>query len=95
LDKLKKQLDFIIKIDEAKEIFRHTKLFSGKRKENDAEHSWHISLMALILEEHANENDLNMLKVIKMLLIHDLVEYIREIILFLQKILWKKRIKRK
>ena len=90
LDKLKKHLDFLIKIDEAKEIFRHTKLFSGKRKENDAEHSWHISLMALILEEHSNENDLNMLKVIKMLLIHDLVEiYSGDYIVFTENTLEK------
>lgn len=74
MERLKKQLDFIIEIDKIKNIYRHTSLFDGNRKENDAEHSWHISLMALIFSEYANEANINMLKVLKMLLIHDLVE---------------------
>ncbi len=72
-EKLKKQIDFIIEIDKIKSIIRKTKLFDGSRYENDAEHSWHICMMALILHEYSNER-IDLLKVLKMLLIHDLVE---------------------
>ena len=71
--RLEKQLKFIIEIDRVKSIIRKTKIFHQNRYENDAEHSWHISLMAIILCEHSNE-PIDILKVIKMLLIHDLVE---------------------
>ncbi|MFW6287497.1 MAG: HD domain-containing protein [bacterium] len=72
-EKLFKQLEFIKEIDRIKEIFRHTKLFNGSRTENDAEHSWHLALMAIVLSEHANE-EINVNRVIKMVLIHDIVE---------------------
>ncbi len=72
--RLMQQFEFIREIDKVKQVFRHTDLMCEKRKENDAEHSWHIAMMALILMEHANDKDLDMLKVLKMLLIHDLVE---------------------
>ena len=72
-EKLKKQIDFIIEIDKIKSIIRKTKLFDGTRYENDAEHSWHICMMAVILQEYSNEK-VDLLKVLKMLLIHDLVE---------------------
>ena len=72
-EQLQKQVDFIHEIDKVKYIQRKTRLFNSDRTENDAEHSWHIALMALVLSGHSNE-DIDLLKVIKMLLIHDLVE---------------------
>ena len=68
------QIDFLIEIDRVKTVFRKTRLFSdNKRYENDAEHGWHMSLMALILSEHSNQQ-VDISKVVKMALIHDLVE---------------------
>ncbi len=72
-ERFRKQLDFIIEIDKIKSIFRKTKLFDGSRLENDSEHSWHLAMMAIILLEYSNE-PLNFPKVIKMVLIHDIVE---------------------
>lgn len=72
-DRIDKQFEFIREIDKVKEIVRQTYVVSGKRKENDAEHSWHMAIMVLILNEYSNE-DLDILKTINMLLIHDLVE---------------------
>jgi putative hydrolase of HD superfamily len=71
--KLENQLQFIIEIDKIKNIFRKSKLFDFSRYENDAEHSWTICVMALLLQEYSN-NDINIEKVISMLLIHDIVE---------------------
>ncbi|UHG94907.1 HD domain-containing protein [Spirosoma oryzicola] len=68
-----RQIAFIKEVDKLKYILRRTKLFNSDRNENDAEHSWHLALMALVLAEHANVA-VDLLKVIKMLLIHDLVE---------------------
>ncbi|WP_028593072.1 HD domain-containing protein [Paenibacillus assamensis] len=70
---LQKQLQFLIEIDKLKTIQRKTKIVSDTRLENDAEHSWHLAVMALILSGHANE-EVDVFKVVKMLLIHDLVE---------------------
>jgi len=72
-DTLLKQIEFIKEIDKVKYIVRKTKLFNSDRNENDAEHSWHLALMAVVLAEHANA-PVNLLKVVKMLLIHDIVE---------------------
>lgn len=72
-ERLDKQRDFILEIDKAKKIFRQTYISGRERRENDAEHSWHIALMAMILSEHANRK-IDVLRVVKMLLIHDLVE---------------------
>jgi len=72
-EKLLRQIDFIKEIDKLKYIQRKTKLFNSDRYENDAEHSWHLALMAMILFEHADES-VDILKVIKMVLIHDIVE---------------------
>jgi putative hydrolase of HD superfamily len=71
--RLEKQIDFMREIDKLKDIFRQTYLLSQTRQENSAEHSWHVALMAIIFAEHANAN-INVLTVIKMLLIHDIVE---------------------
>lgn len=73
MTRLEKQLQFIIEIDKVKNIFRQTYLADGKRKENDAEHSWHIALMAVLLKEYVQE-EVDVLKVMIMVLIHDLVE---------------------
>ena len=72
-ERLKKQLDFILEADKVKNIMRQTYLADGKRKENDAEHSWHLALMAVLLKEYAPEK-VDLSKVIPMVLIHDLVE---------------------
>ena len=71
--RIQKQMDFIIEIDKVKNIIRKSRIFHNKRYENDAEHGWHISLMALVLAEYSNEK-IDIGKVIKMTLIHDLVE---------------------
>lgn len=70
---LLKQIEFIKEIDKVKYIRRKTKLFNSDRNENDAEHSWHLALMAIVLAEHSNEL-LDVFKVVKMVLIHDIVE---------------------
>lgn len=67
------QIAFIKEIDKVKYIQRKTKLFNSERCENDAEHSWHLALMAIVLAEHSNE-PIDVLKVVKMVLIHDIVE---------------------
>lgn len=72
-DRLQKQMDFIVEIDKVKKIMRQTYLADASRKENDAEHSWHLALMAVLLKEYSNE-DVDLSKVIPMVLIHDLVE---------------------
>ena len=72
-DRLTAQLDFIAEIDKVKGIIRQTYVLDGERRENDAEHSWHIALMAILLQEYARE-PIDVLRVVKMLLVHDLVE---------------------
>ena len=73
MERLEQQLKFIVEIDKVKNIFRQTYLADGRRKENDAEHSWHIALMAYLLQEHAEE-PVDVPRVMLMMLIHDLVE---------------------
>jgi putative hydrolase of HD superfamily len=74
LNRFRKQLDFIIEIDKAKQILRNTILMDASRKENDVEHSWHMAVAAVVFSEYCNENGIDMLKVMKMALIHDVVE---------------------
>ena len=71
--RLEKQFDFCLEIDKEKLIGRQTYLSDASRKENDSEHAWHMAIMTLILSEYANE-EIDVLKTISMLLIHDLVE---------------------
>ena len=71
--RLKRQLDFILEIDKEKSIFRQTHLSGHGRAENDAEHAWHMAVMAWLLREYANEN-VDVAKVMMMCLIHDIVE---------------------
>lgn len=73
MTRLEQQIRFITEIDKVKNIFRQTYLADGARKENDAEHSWHIALMAYLLQEYAEE-PVDVPKVMLMVLIHDLVE---------------------
>ena len=72
-DNLLKQINFIKEIDKLKYIQRKTKLFNSDRHENDAEHSWHLAMMTLVLAEHSDK-PIDVLKVLKMVLIHDIVE---------------------
>lgn len=71
--RLYKQLEFSLEIDKVKNIFRQTHLSGKGRRENDAEHSWHMAIMAYLLKEYSNEN-INIAKVMLMCLIHDIVE---------------------
>lgn len=68
------QIRFLVEIDRITQIFRRTRLFNHSRYENDAEHAWHLAMMALVLSEYANEAEIDITKIVKMLLIHDLVE---------------------
>lgn len=72
-ERLEKQIRFIVEADKVKNIFRQTYLADGERKENDAEHSWHLAMMAVLLQEHMKEKA-DLAKVMTMVLIHDLVE---------------------
>ena len=73
MERLQQQMKFILEEDKVKQIIRQTYLADGSRKENDAEHSWHLALMAVLLKEYANE-EVDLAKVIPMVLLHDLVE---------------------
>ncbi|WP_422049816.1 HD domain-containing protein [Shimia sp.] len=72
-DRLSQQIAFLTEADKLKSVYRATKVLDGHRKEDSGSHSWHIALYAMILAEHANR-DINIDRVIRMLLIHDLVE---------------------
>ena len=72
-ERLDKQFAFARELDKEKLIGRQTYLANGERKENDAEHAWHMAIMALILSEYANE-EIDVLRTISMILIHDVVE---------------------
>ena len=73
LDRFEQQIRFILEIDKLKTVFRRTYLLNADRFENTAEHSWHLAIMAILLAEHANEI-VNVPRVIRMVLIHDIVE---------------------
>lgn len=72
-ERMKKQIDFILELDKEKNIFRQTHLSGSGRRENDAEHSWHLAVMAYLLKEYANE-PVRIERVMIMCLIHDAVE---------------------
>jgi putative hydrolase of HD superfamily len=72
-DSLASQIDFLCEVDKLKQVLRRSTLMDGSRRENSAEHSWHIALAALLLAPHAN-TPVDVCRVIKMLLIHDIVE---------------------
>jgi putative hydrolase of HD superfamily len=71
--RLQQQLAFILEADRLKQVIRRIYLVDASRLENSAEHSWHLALMALVLQEHANE-EVSLLRVLQMVVIHDLVE---------------------
>lgn len=71
--RFEQQLHFILEIDKLKSVLRRTSLINEARRENSAEHSWHIALIALLLAEYANV-PVDVLRVVKMLLVHDIVE---------------------
>ena len=73
-ERFKRQIEFILEADKLKKVARRTTLLDVSRQENSAEHSWHIALLVLILAEYAKHLDLDFLQVIKLLLVHDLVE---------------------
>ena len=72
-ERLKRQLDFALEIDQEKNVFRQTHLSGHGRNEHDAEHAWHMAVMAYVLREYANE-EVDIAKVMLMCLIHDIVE---------------------
>lgn len=74
MSRLEQQLALLIELDQLKSVLRRTRVKSAEgRLENSAEHSWHVALMAILMEEHANE-PVDIARVVKMLLIHDIVE---------------------
>ena len=72
-NRIEKQLNFSLEIDKAKNVFRQTHLSGNGRNENDAEHSWHMAIMAYLLKEYANDK-VDIAKVMIMCLIHDIIE---------------------
>ena len=72
-DEMARRMDFVREVDKLKEIERRTHVFASGRRENSAEHSWHVALMAAVLQPYANE-PVALLYTIKMLLVHDIVE---------------------
>jgi putative hydrolase of HD superfamily len=73
-NRFRQQIEFILEIDKLKNILRKTILMDRSRRENSAEHSWHIALTVLILSEYAKDSDVDLFRVMKILLIHDLIE---------------------
>ena len=73
-ERLQQQIGFLVEIDKMKSIIRQSPLIFELRKENDAEHSWHFALMAALLTEYSPDPNIDLLRVVKMILIHDLVE---------------------
>lgn len=72
-DKIKNQIKFLLVIDEMKNVLRRNLVVDGSRRENDAEHSWHLAMLAMILEEYSAEK-VDIERVLKITLVHDLVE---------------------
>lgn len=72
-ERLRKQIEFMLEIDKIKNIYRQTYVLHEDRKENDAEHSWHLAILAFLLAEYANE-PIDVMHVMKMVLVHDIVE---------------------
>lgn len=74
MDRLSQQVQFIIEIDKLKKILRRSYVTGDPRLENDAEHSWHLAMMVVLLREHACATDIDVSRAVKMALVHDLVE---------------------
>lgn len=73
-ERFKKQLDFLTETDKLKQILRRTILMDASRRENDAEHTWHMAVCAVMFSEYSNTCEIDLLKVLKMVLLHDIVE---------------------
>ena len=73
MEDLQARMKFLLEVDKMKNIVRQTYIADSSRKENDAEHSWHMALMCVVFSDYANET-IDVLKAVKMALIHDLVE---------------------
>lgn len=73
-DRLERQLRFVEEMDRLKQVRRQTLLMDASRPETSAEHSWHVAVMALVLAEYAGGEGLDLLRVLQMLLLHDIVE---------------------
>ncbi len=73
-DRLRKQLGFVTEIDKLKHVLRRTVTIDENRNENDAEHSWHLATMAVLLAEYVTGEPVDLLRVVKMVLVHDIVE---------------------
>ena len=73
-ERLRQQIEFLREIDDLKQILRQTVLIKDKRQENDAEHSWHLAMLVMVLSEYSNDSSIDLLRTLKMVLIHDLVE---------------------
>ena len=71
--RLAPQIEFILELDRLKEVLRQSTLLDGSRRENSAEHSWHVAMLAWVLAEHADQ-DVDVGRVVRMLLVHDIVE---------------------
>lgn len=73
-ERLRQQIEFLREIDDLKQILRQTVLIKDKRQENDAEHSWHLAMLVMVLSEYSNDSSIDLLRTLKMVLIHDIVE---------------------
>lgn len=73
IDRLRQQIEFLLEMDKLKSVLRRTYVLGTDRRENSAEHSWHLAVMAMVLAEHASA-PVDILRVLKMLLVHDIVE---------------------
>ncbi len=73
-ERIQRQMDFLVELDKLKQVLRQTWLMDASRRENDAEHSWHLGVMTLVLAEHAADPPLDLARVVKMVLVHDIVE---------------------
>lgn len=74
MERFNKQLNFIIEIDKLKQVFRRTILMDESRRENDAEHMWHMAVGAMLFQEYSNNIEIDMSQVLKMVLLHDVIE---------------------
>lgn len=73
LERMARQIAFLVEVDRLKEVLRQTMVLQSRRRENTAEHSWHVALLAMTLAEYTNQ-PIDLLHVIRMLLVHDIVE---------------------
>lgn len=73
-ERLRQQIEFLKEIDDLKQILRQTVLTKDRRQENDAEHSWHLAMLVITLSEYSNDKSIDILRTVKMVLIHDIIE---------------------